>query len=52
MKKYLSLLRIKHYVKNVLVFLPMFFGGLIFEKSRILNACLGFIAFSFLSSVV
>ncbi len=52
MKKYLSLLRVKHYVKNVLVFLPMFFGGVIFEKSRVINACLGFIAFSFLSSVV
>ena len=52
MKTYLKLLRVKHYVKNTLVFLPMFFGGVIFEKSRIINACLGFIIFSFLSSVV
>ena len=52
MKTYLKLLRVKHYVKNTLVFLPMFFGGVIFEKSRIINACLGFIVFSFLSSVV
>ena len=52
MKDYLSLLRVRHYIKNVLVFLPMFFGGVIFERSRVLNACLGFIAFSFLSSVV
>lgn len=52
MKDYLSLLRVKHYIKNVLVFLPMFFGGVIFERSRVINACLGFIAFSFLSSVV
>ena len=52
MEKYLKLLRVKHYVKNVLVFLPMFFGGVIFEKYRIINACLGFMAFSLLSSVV
>ncbi|WP_242829613.1 decaprenyl-phosphate phosphoribosyltransferase [Butyrivibrio sp. MB2005] len=52
MKQLLKLLRVKHYIKNVLVFLPMFFGGVIFEKNRIINACLGFIAFSFLSSVV
>ncbi len=52
MNKYFKLLRIKHYVKNVLVFLPMFFGGVIFEKNRIINAILGFIAFSFMSSVI
>lgn len=52
MREYLKLLRVKHYVKNILVFLPMFFGGVIFEKNRIINACVGFIAFSFLSSVV
>ena len=52
MKNFFSLLRIKHYIKNVLVFLPMFFGGVIFEKNRFINACLGFLAFSFLSSIV
>lgn len=52
MRQYLKLLRVRHYIKNVLVFLPMFFGGVIFEERRILNAFLGFIAFSFLSSVV
>ena len=52
MKDYLKLLRVKHYIKNVLVFVPMFFGGVIFEKNRIINACLGFIVFSLLASVV
>ena len=52
MKHFFKLTRVKHYVKNCLVFLPMFFGGVFFEKERIINAILGFIAFSTLSSVV
>ena len=52
MKDYLHLLRIKHYVNNILVFIPMFFGGAIFDKARFLNACIGFMAFSFSSSVI
>ena len=52
MRKYLQLFRVWHYIKNLLVFLPMFFGGVIFDKHRIINACLGFIAFSMLSSAV
>ncbi len=52
MKNFFKLIRVKHYVKNCLVFLPMFFGGVFFEKERIINAILGFIAFSTLSSVV
>lgn len=31
MIEYLRLLRIKHYIKNFLVFVPVFFGGLIFN---------------------
>ncbi len=52
MRKYLQLLRVKHYIKNFLVFLPMFFGGAFFDMSRVINACLGFIAFCALSSAV
>lgn len=52
MKKYIDLLRVKHYIKNVLVFIPLFFGGVIFEKTLFLNACLGFIAFSAISSAI
>lgn len=52
MKQYLKLLRVKHYIKNILVFIPMFFGGVIFEKRRILNAFLGFVAISLLASVI
>ena len=52
MRDYLKLIRVKHYCKNVLIFLPMFFGGVVFDKNRIVNAFLGFIAFSLLASVV
>lgn len=52
MRKYLKLLRVKHYVKNALIFLPMFFGGVLFNKTLLINAFIGFIAFSLISSVI
>lgn len=52
MKDYVKLLRVKHYIKNLLVFVPMFFGGVIFEKERLISAGLGFICFSLISSAV
>ena len=47
-----KLLRVKHYVKNGLVFLPLFFAKRIFEPSALLIACLGALAFSLISSIV
>lgn len=52
MKKYFKLLRIKHYIKNLLVFLPLFFSGQIFNTSKLINATLGFVAFCLVSSAV
>lgn len=51
-KAYLKLMRVKHYIKNVLVFFPLFFGEKIFDKAKFTNALLGFIAFSLIASVV
>ena len=51
-KKYLHLLRIKHYIKNFLIFFPMFFGGSIFVPPKLLAASLGFLAFCLISSAV
>ena len=31
MKKYLKLMRVKHYIKNILVFLPFIFSGQFFQ---------------------
>ena len=52
MKKYLKLLRIKHYIKNLLIFLPLFFRKNILNKEKIIIAIIGFIIFSFTSSIV
>ena len=50
--KYLRLIRMKHWLKNCLVFLPLFFGGKIFDSKMLLEATIGFFVFSFSSSVV
>lgn len=52
MSKYLKLIRVKHWIKNLLVFLPVFFSGNIFltEKSSLL--VLAFFSFCFVSSIV
>ena len=52
MKEYLKLLRIKHYIKNILIFVPMFFGGAIFDKDKLFYGGLGFIAFCMISSAI
>ena len=52
MKDYLRLLRVKHYVKNFLIFLPLFFGGSFVEGHQFLIGVLGFVSFSMISSAV
>jgi len=52
MKKYLKLARVKHYVKNVFILLPIFFGQKLFDLSLILKAFFGFLSFSLVSSVI
>ena len=49
---YLVLLRIKHYIKNLLIFIPMFFGGEIFNGQKLYRAILGFVCFCLLSSSI
>lgn len=51
MKKYIKLCRVSHYIKNGLIFLPLIFVKKLFSDSFI-NVLYGFIAFSFISSVV
>lgn len=51
-KDYLKLIRIKHYIKNVLILLPLFFSGKIFNTELYKSAILGFICFSFISSAI
>jgi len=52
MKNYLKLMRVKHYLKNFLIFLPLVFSGLLFKNDNLIKVILGFLSFSFASSVV
>lgn len=51
MKKYIQLIRAKHWIKNFLIFLPLVCSGLLTLKNTLL--CIGaFFAFSFASSFI
>ena len=52
MKKYLKLLRVKHYMKNALVLAPLVFNQSLLNLPKLIPALLGFLAFCFLSSAV
>lgn len=51
-KEYIKLIRVKHYFKNILIFLPLIFSGNLFDGVKILNCVVGFIAFSLATSFV
>lgn len=48
----IKLLRIKHYLKNGLILLPLFFAQKLFDPELLLKCFIGIIAFSFISSAV
>lgn len=52
MKEYLKLIRVKHWLKNGLVFLPLFFSINLINTEYYLGAILAFIVFSFSASIV
>lgn len=52
MKNYLKLIRAKHWLKNGLVFLPLFFSSNLLNTSLLIPCILSFIAFSFTASIV
>ena len=52
MKKYLKLMRIKHYIKNGLLFVPLIFSKQLLNPNMFLKVLLGFVAFSLIASVV
>lgn len=52
MKKYLKLLRVEQWVKNLFVFLPVFFSGKIVDADLFSKSCLAFIIFSFTASTI
>lgn len=52
MKNLFRLIRPHQWIKNLFVFLPLFFGGVVFQPSLFLNGLLAFMAFSFVASSV
>lgn len=52
MKKYLQLLRVPQWVKNMFVFLPLFFSGSIFDSHLFLKSIFAFFVFSFTASSI
>lgn len=52
MKDYIKLLRINHYIKNLLIFVPIFFSGNLFNYTKFFMAVVGFICFCGISSAV
>lgn len=52
MKKYIQLLRVQHWLKNILVFLPLIFSKNLFNINDAIMVLVGFIAFSFIASIV
>ena len=44
--KYLKLMRVKHYLKNVLVALPVIFAGVALHPTNIIKTLIAFITFS------
>lgn len=52
MKNYLKLIRIKHWLKNGLVILPLFFGKEILNFNKITSVILAFLIFSMISSII
>ena len=50
-KIYLKLIRVKHYVKNILLFVPLFFAHQM-TKGIVLKECIAFFAFSFMASSI
>lgn len=52
MKDYLKLLRVKHYIKNILVFIPLFFARELFDYKKFFVALEAFICFCLISSAI
>lgn len=48
----LKLLRVKHWIKNFLIFVPLFFSGEIFKMDKLYRGVQGFLCFCLISSAV
>ncbi len=47
-----KLIRVHHWIKNIFLFIPLFFAGELFHVGKLANIFLGFFAFSFVASSI
>ena len=52
MKSYIRCMRIPHYIKNLIIFLPVFFNQSITKRDSFFICVIGTIGFCFLSSAI
>ncbi|WP_419803562.1 UbiA prenyltransferase family protein [Mucilaginibacter sp.] len=52
LKKYLPLFRVSHYLKNCYIFLPLFFSGELFDRSKFVKSLPVFLAFCLVASSI
>lgn len=52
MINYLKLIRIKHYLKNLLIFFPLFFSGNLFNVLQFVKVLFAFLSFCFSCSII
>ena len=52
MRKYLALLRVSHWIKNLFLFIPLFFAGELFVISKLTQTGISFLAFSLMASAI
>ena len=52
MKNYLKLLRVKHYIKNFLIFAAIIFSGQMINPKKLTDCIVGFVVFCLVSSIV
>jgi 4-hydroxybenzoate polyprenyltransferase len=50
--KYIKLLRPKHWIKNLFLFIPLFFAGQLFHLDKVTEVLIGFVAFSLIASSI
>jgi len=51
-RDYFQLLRVHHWIKNLLIFIPLFFSAGFLDISLVISTFFGFICFSIVSSIV